>query len=166
MAKIANPRKKFNFSIHFDKHAVNDYLCQEVELPEVTIEQVAHGDTNRDVKTPGRITVGDLTVRVLKRTSQSETWFWDWAMMCQDMNLGGGNTPDAAWSTITLSEIAEDGKTVLDTWTMTECWPKQISSLSMARTSSDNTIQEIVFSVGTLDNNASSAAIGVTALVG
>jgi hypothetical protein len=61
-AKVKNPRKKFLWSITFPKHPINTYLFQTCTLPDVEIDQVAHGDVNRDVKTAGRVTVGNLVV--------------------------------------------------------------------------------------------------------
>ena len=75
-AKVKNPRKKFLWQITFVKHPLNPYLFQEVSIPELEIEQVSHGDINRDVKTGGRITVGNLVCRKLESTSGSDTWLW------------------------------------------------------------------------------------------
>ena len=52
-AKVKNPRKRFLWSITFPKHPINTYLFQTCTLPDIEIEQVAHGDINRDVKTAG-----------------------------------------------------------------------------------------------------------------
>ena len=65
-AKVKNPRKKFLWSITFPKHPINTYLFQTCTLPDVEIDQVAHGDVNRDVKTAGRVTVRSEERRVGK----------------------------------------------------------------------------------------------------
>ena len=52
-AKVKNPRKVFLFSVSFPKHPINPYLCQKVTLPDIEIDQVTHGDFNRDVITAG-----------------------------------------------------------------------------------------------------------------
>ena len=150
-AHVKNPRKSFLWQIAFPKHPVNTYKFQECTLPEITIEEVAHGDINRDVKTGGRITVGTLTVRKLLTTDGSDTWFWDWLMSVQDLLLGGGLTPSDYWENAVLQELAEDGVTVINTWILTEVWPTRVNGLTFNRMSSDNTIEEIEFSVGTLD---------------
>ena len=92
-AKVKNPRKKFLWQIVFVKHPINAFLFQKVGIPEVSIEQVSHGDVNYDVKTAGRVSVGNLTASKLETTSGSDTWLWDWLMSVQDMLLGGGLTP-------------------------------------------------------------------------
>ena len=50
-----------------------------------------------------------------------------------------------------VNELAEDGKTILNTNTLTEVWPKKIDGLDFDRTASENTIEKIEFSVGTID---------------
>lgn len=150
-AKVKNPRKKFLWSIVFAKHPINAYLFQSVQLPEVSIEQVSHGDINRDVKTGGRISIGNLVCRKLETTSGSDTWFWDWLNSVQDITLGGGLVPNQYWETCTVNELAEDGVSILDTWVCTEVWPTKVNGQELDRMSSDNTIEEIEFSVGTID---------------
>ena len=147
-AKIKNPRKKFLFSLQFPKHPINPYLAQKVSLPDVSIDQVEHGDINRDVKTAGRVKVGNLTVEKLKITSGSDTWLWDWLNSCQDMTLGGGLTPSEYNETVRVDELAEDGVSILDSWICEEVWPSQLNGQPLNRMSSDNSIEEIEFSVG------------------
>ena len=150
-AKVKNPRKKFLFSISFPKHPVNTYLCQKCDLPDITVDQVEHGDINRDVKTAGRVKVGNMKVDNLKVTSGSDTWIWDWLFSCQDHILGGGLVPSDYWETAIVNELAEDGTTVLNTWHLEEVWPTKIDGINFDRTASENTIEKIEFSVGTVD---------------
>lgn len=151
IAKVKNPRKKFLWQIIFMKHPVNPYLFQNVTLPEITIEEVAHGDINRDVKTGGRISVGTLTCQKLETTSGSDTWFWDWLMSVQDLQLGGGLTPPEYWENVVVNELAEDGVSILNSWTLTEVFPIKVNGQELDRMSSDNTLEEIEFSVGTCE---------------
>lgn len=150
-AQVKNPRKKFNFSISFPKHPLNPYLCQKVNLPDIEIEQVTHGDINRDVKTAGRVTIGNLTVEKLLVTSGSDTWALDWLYACQDHINGGGLVPEQYWEEMVVNELAEDGVSIIQSWIFTEVWPCKITGLELDRTSSDNTIEVIEFSVGTID---------------
>lgn len=151
MAKIKNPRKSFLFSISFPTHPINTYLAQKVTLPDVEVEKVSHGDLNRDVKTAGRVTVGDLIIEKLSTTGGSDTWAFDWLSACQDMLLGGGNVPSDYWTTMVVKELAEDGETVLNEWVLSEVWPCKINGLEFDRTSSENTVEHAEFSVGTID---------------
>lgn len=148
-AQIKNPRKKFLFSLSFPKHPINPYLVQTVTLPDVSIEEVTHGDINRDVKTAGRVTIGDLVVEKLLTTAGSDTWVIDWLTACQDHTNGGGLVPSQYWETVIVNELAEDGVSILNSHLYEEVWPKQITGLSLDRTASENTIESITFSVGT-----------------
>lgn len=150
-AKVKNPRKVFLWQIVFVKHPINPYLFQSVDLPEVTIEQTSHGDINREVKTAGRVLTGNATARKLETTSGSDTWLWDWLKSCQDDILGGGLTPPEYWETVIVNELAEDGVSILNSWTWNEVWPTRVNGKTLDRMSSDNTIDEIEFSVGTCD---------------
>lgn len=150
-AKVKNPRKGFLFQVIFVKHPINAYLFQNVVLPEVGVEQVSHGDINRDVKTGGRVTVGNMTCRKLETTSGSDTWLWDWMMSVQDLQVGGGLVPPQYWETVVVNELAEDGKSILNSWTLNEVWPTRLNGQTLDRMSSDNTIEEIEFSVGTCE---------------
>ena len=147
-AKVKNPRKKFLWQITFVNHPLNPYLFQKVNLPEITIEQVEHGDVNRSVKTAGRVTVGNMSANKLETTSGSDTWLWDWLNSCQDMVLGGGLTPSEYWETARVDELAEDGVSILNSWICEEVWPCRINGQELDRMSSDNTIEDLAFSVG------------------
>lgn len=151
MAKVKNPRKGFNYSITFPKHPINSYLAQKVTLPDVEIEQVSHGDTNHDIKTAGRVTVSNLVIEKLITTSGSDTWAFDWLMACQDPKLGGGNIPTVYKETVVVSELAEDGVTVLNTNIYDGVWPTKITGLEFDRQSSDNIVEKVEFSVDTPD---------------
>lgn len=150
-AKVKNPRKKFLWQIIFVNHPVNAYLFQNVTLPEITIEEVAHGDINRDVKTGGRISVGTMSANKLETTSGSDTWLWDWIMSVQDLRLGGGLTPPEYWEKVMVNELAEDGVSILNSWIMEEVWPTRVNGQELDRMSSDNTLEDIEFSVGVVD---------------
>ena len=89
-AKVKNPRKKFLWQIIFVKHPINAFLFQKVGIPEISIEQVSHGDVNYDVKTGGGVWLGKRAAARLEATSGSDAWVWDWLMAGQDMLVGGG----------------------------------------------------------------------------
>lgn len=150
-AKVKNPRKKFLWSITFPKHPLNPYLFQTCTLPDIEIDQVAHGDVNRDVKTAGRVTVGNLVCEKLMTTDGSDTWLHDWLYSCQDMIIGGGLVPSQYWEPCELTELAEDAVSVLNIWHLEEVWPCKVNGLDLDRMASENTIETIEFSVGTID---------------
>ena len=150
-AIVSNPRKKFLFSLEFINYPVEPYLFQKCTLPEITIDQVAHGDLNRDVKTAGRVQIGNFTAEKLETTSGSDTWLRSWINSCQDHILGGGLSPLEQWDDIKVTELAEDGRTPIQVWLMHEVWPCKVNGQDLDRMASENTIESIEFSVGTVE---------------
>lgn len=150
-AVVKNPRKKFLWSISFAKHPITPMLFQDLTLPEVSIEQVEHSDLNFQVKTGGRVTIGNITASKLMNTSGSDTLLWDWLNSVQSMVLKGGLTPTEYKDVITINELAEDGTSILNTWIATGAWPCRINGQEMSRGSSDNSIEQVEFSVDLLE---------------
>ena len=64
------------------------------------------------------------------------------------MTLGGGLTPPEYWETVRVDELAEDGVSILNSWICEEVWPSQLNGQPLNRMSSDNSVEEIEFSVG------------------
>jgi len=147
MAKFANPRKKFNFSIQISPDPINPFLFQKVTPPDGTIEKVSHGDTNHDIKTAGRVEYGNLICEKLLSSSAGDNYMWSWFDTCQSSVIGGGAVPDIYKKIITVVELAEDGATVLNTWVCEGCWPCSIPGSELDRNASDNTIENVEFSI-------------------
>lgn len=145
MAQINNPRKVFNFGIFIP--GLNPFLAQKVTTPDVEIEEVAHGDTNYDVKTGGRLKVGSLMVEKISSATESDNWIFNWINTIQNARLGGGALPSIYKRTIVVEEYAPDGVTVLNTHTYEGCWPKKRNGVELSRTQSDNTLTSIEFAV-------------------
>lgn len=151
MAKIPNPRKRFNYSVTFVKHPLNPFLCQRIQLPEVTIEQTEHGDANYVVKTGGRLMTGNLTLDKLSTTSGSDTWSWDWLFSVQDPYIGGGLRPQEYKEIIKVDELAEDGVSVLNSWLCDGCWLTRVNGNELSRMNSENVIDSLEFSVDRME---------------
>lgn len=147
MAKFANPRKKFNFSIQISPDPLNPFLFQKVTLPDAEIEEVLHGDTNHDIKTAGRVTYGKIVCEKLMSSNASDNYMWSWFDTCQSSILGGGAPPAIYKKVITIVEFAEDNATVLNTWISQGVWPSTMTGLDLDRQSSDNSIEKIEFSI-------------------
>lgn len=147
MANITNPRKDFNFSIQIVPLPINPFLFQKLKLPDIDISQVKHGDTNYDVKTAGRVEVGNLEIEKLMTTSGADNYFYDWALSCQDVVVGGGLVPDMYKRTVLINELAEDGTSILNTWVYTGAWPTKINGQTLDRMSTNNSIESVTLSV-------------------
>jgi len=147
MAKFANPRKRFNFSIQISPDPINPFLFQKVTMPDADIEEVPHGDTNHDVKTAGRVTYGKIVCEKLLPSNQGDAYMWSWFDTCQSSLLGGGAPPDIYKKVITVVEMAEDGATILNTWVAEGVWPSSMPGTEFDRQASDNTIENLEFSI-------------------
>lgn len=145
MAQVADTRKVFNFKIEID--GINQFECQKVNVPEIEIESVSHGDANSDVKTAGRVKVGDVTLEKVKRADGSDLWAWEWLQQAQNINTGGGQLAAGYKRAVVLKEMAPNGTTTLNRWILEGAWVKKLSQTGFDRNSSDNVIQTIVLSV-------------------
>lgn len=151
MAKISNPRKVFNWSIQIIPDPINPFLFQVVKLPDYTVDQVKHGDTNHDIKTAGRAEVSNMTAEKLMKSNESDTYMWGWINACQSILLGGGSIPDIYKKSAKITELAEDGSTVINTWEASGLWPCKVNGHSLDRMKSENTLENIEFSVDELE---------------
>jgi phage tail-like protein len=151
MAQIENPRKEFNFSIQIAPAPINPFLAQDVTLGEISIAQTKHGDTNYDVKTAGRVDFGNLTIDKIMTTSGADNYMFDWGLQCADAMIGGGLPPSQYKRTVILTELAEDGTSVLNTWICEGAWPTKINGQKFSRGSSDNSMEKIELSVDRME---------------
>ena len=151
MAQVSNPRKGFNFSIQITPLVIDPWLCQKVSIPQIEVEKAHHGDTNHDIKTGGRVKYNDIKLEKIMKTSGPDNYFYDWAASVADVIIGGGLTPTAYKRTITITELAEDGLTVINTWVCFGCWPTKINDMSLDRMSSDNTVESVDISVDEIE---------------
>lgn len=147
LPQFANPRKKFNWTIEFAPFVFNPFKCQKVTLPDIDIEQDAHGDANIDVKTAGRITLGNLVLEKLMASSEGDNLIFRWAELCQSSLLKGGLPPSEYKGTAIVTEFAEDGQTPLNVWNLFGVWPTKINGLDLNRMESGNSVEAVEFSV-------------------
>lgn len=145
MAIIANPRKQFQFSVEIN--GFNAFLAQEVDLPLPEINAVAHGDTNHDVKTAGRVSLDDLVIRKLIPAPGSDVWAWAWLNTAQDMVAGGGALPDSVKSVVVVRELDSTGTVALNSYVYSGAWVRRIEHSGFSRTGDDNLIETVTFSV-------------------
>lgn len=151
MAEISNPRKEFNFTIKVVPDPINPMAFQEVIQPDSSIEQALHGESNYDIKTPGRRIIGEGKLKKLSSADGADNYMWDWHDSCQSTLIGGGAVPDYIKKTLIITELGTDGHTPINTWVWKGCWPTKINGLSHKRRSSDNSIEEIDISVDSVE---------------
>lgn len=151
MAQISNPRKQFNFTIQIAPAPINPFLAQKVTIPELSVDVVEHGDVNHDIKTGGRSKTGTIKIEKISTTSGADNYFFDWLYSVQDPIIGGGLVPDQYKRVVTITELAEDGTSALNTWICLGCFPAKINDTNLDRQGSDNTVESLELSVDKIE---------------
>lgn len=141
---VPNARKGFNFRIEIN--GLNQFEVQKITLPEIEIDKVEHGDTNRLIKTAGMIKLGDLKLEKLVRLPGSDLWAWQWLTSAQDMTFGTGNLANVYKRSIVIREMSPTGLGILNSWIIDGAWVSKISQSDFTRTESDNIIQTLEIS--------------------
>lgn len=149
MAAVSNPRKVFQFKIEID--GVDQMEVQKCTLPDMETEVVKHGDTNHDVKTAGRVTVGNLKLEKLRALPTSDQILWNWQKSAQNITTGGGAIPALYKKVVIVKEMDASGLITVARWILTGVWPTKRSQADFDRMSSDNQIETLEFSVDTMD---------------
>lgn len=147
MAMVADTAKVFNFVV--EVLGVNQFEIQKVTLPDMEIEAVKHGDTNHDIKTAGRVTVGDMVWEKLNPLPVPDSFAHDWLTRAQDLILGGGQLAATYKQTVVVKLMDSTGLVAVKRWLCTGCWISKLSHSDLDRMSSDNMIQSITLSVDT-----------------
>lgn len=148
--QVATPRGNFRFE--FEIQGLSKFLLQEIDTPEVSLTELTYGQPYPlpDAKVPGKITVGDMTIRKIKPMNSNDTWVWDWM-------AAAVVTPNANKRPGFLRELNADNS-VVDTFFVGLCWPKTLGSLSYAREGDgEKLMEEITFSVTHFVNVKSNA---------
>jgi len=145
MANIVNPRKLFQFSIYAP--GLSPFLAQEVTIPEESIDVDEHGDTNFNVKTGGKKKIGKLIIQKIMLATLPELWVYNWMNEVQSTSFGGGLLPSIYYKNLTIDEYSVDGITILNTWTLIECWPSNRAAIDLKRAETGNTIERCEFEV-------------------
>lgn len=138
-AKVPNPRKQFQFRITM--FGLNQFLAQEVKLPDEEFDIIEHGDTDYDVKTAGRPRIGTLTITKLEPGTGPDTFVRTYRNMVRT------GLPSMYKKTCLIEEFAPDGRTVIDRHEYEGVWLSKINGKEFSRTSSNNTTQSLEFSV-------------------
>jgi phage tail-like protein len=147
VAQVPNTRKVFNFVVEIN--GVDQFEIQKVTVPEVEVAKVMHGDTNHDIKTAGRVSVGDMTFEKVRPAPQSDTWAWDWLMEAQDPTTGSGKLPTDYKRMCIVKEMHPNGRQTLNRWLCEGVWVTKVSQSDLDRNADDNIMETVVLSVDT-----------------
>lgn len=143
---VQNAKKVFNFRIEVAGLG-NQFEAQKVMVPELSIEQVKHGDSNHDVKTAGRIDIGNIKIEKIKALPGYDYMAWDWLNQAQSIVDGGGGLAFEYKRTLIIRELSPSGFSVINSWVCDGCWVCKVGQSEFSRTDSANIIQTLEISV-------------------
>jgi len=135
---IADPIKVNQFVVEID--GIDQWAIQEVDRPEISLNQVLHGGGDIDEKTPGKKVVGSATLKHLKPMSGSDTFGDAWLLLAWKSNIG-------AKVNVVFKEIAKDGITTVNSWMWIGCWPMKLTPTTYNRLADENVIETLELSV-------------------
>ncbi len=147
--QIADPAKVFNFIIEIN--GVDSWAVQKFTVPELGIEVTSHGAANYDVKTAGRVTVGEASFDQLKPLPTITDEVWKWFKRAQDISRGGGKLSSAYKKVVVVKEMYPDNVRTARRWILDGCFVSKISQSDLDRNSSDNILESVTLSVDAVD---------------
>lgn len=153
---ITNPRKQFKFRVTiFGIPTLPAFGVQEVDLPDRELEQDEHGAGVTNIKTAGKVNIGNATFnRVMSAAVGAVSGeIWEWSRLCQDEILQTGGDPELYKKIVQIDELANDNQTALDTWYLVGCWPKLINGRQFRAAESGNTVESFELSVDGMTQN-------------
>ena len=161
---IVNPRKKFNFRVNIlPLPIIPTFSVQQITLGESAIDITEHGFGNTVIKTGGLVKIGNLTMERIMEASSGDiaSSLWAWHLMVQDPAKQIGGSPLDYKRILQIDELATGmGDLVaLNTWYAIGAWPATINGREFDRTSSDNLVDSIEFSIDYLTMDIEAAGV-------
>lgn len=140
MGGVANAVKIFQFAIEID--GINQFLIQEVKMPEVERGSVEHGAEDYNIKTAGGKAVSDAELKKLVPAPEGDDWAWDWLLEA------GNSLAEDYKKDVVFKELAPDGVTTLNAYLWEGCWVKKISKSDFKRgNQNENVVETVTISV-------------------
>ena len=145
MSLIGKVVKSFNFVLEID--GAPKFSMQKVTLPEIEIEETLHSAGSYEEKTPGRLKVSDLVCeKFMAYGDPTENWAWEWLLQVQNYELGN-LVPANTAKNARLIAYQDDALTIAKIYELGKIWPKKIATGDFDKTSSDNVMETVTFSV-------------------
>lgn len=141
IANPVNPRKKFPWTVEFQ--GLEPALVQKVKLPDIEIEEAKHGASNIDIKTGGKVMVGDIELSKLMFMNKNENWAYDWQKQVSNVETGTMGVPSEYKRNGYIIFYAPDLESVLEKWQAFGCWPKKVTKEELDKMSSENLIEVV-----------------------
>lgn len=143
IANPVNPRKKFMWTVEFDN--LLPQLVQKVKIPKLTIEEAKHGIANIDIKTGGKVTVGDIEITKMMHQNKNENWAYSWLKKCSNVENGQMGVPSEYKRNGYIIWLAPDGTSTLQKWQAVGCWVKDIEPDELDKMAgADNMMEKVI----------------------
>lgn len=137
--------KVFNFAIEID--GIDQFLIQDVKVPEIEIGSVEHGATNYNKKTAGGVSYSDAELQHIVQEDGGDNFAWEWLQKAQNTDTGQGGLTKDYYKDVIFKELAPNG-TTLSRYLWEGCWVKKISTSNFKRGKQDeNVIRSVTLSV-------------------
>jgi hypothetical protein len=153
MTNIVNPRKLFRYKVTINSPDIPSFYIQDFKNPDVQITPDKHGVAGNIIKTAGIREEGNASLERLLPATKGNGGFssvsggiWAWAALAND-GWGNGSDPDVYKREVIVEELANDGYTSLDTWTLLGCWPTSINGREFKAADSGNRVENVELSV-------------------
>jgi phage tail-like protein len=144
MSITGNILKSYDWILELD--GLPKFSIQKVTLPEIEIEEVMHSMGVYDEKTPGRIKTTDLVCEKIMPFEDIEDWAWKMLNDAQSYALGG-KLPGNFRTSARLVLTQPDAVTFVKQYVMENIWVKKIATSDLDKSSSENIIETVTFSV-------------------
>jgi len=145
MAQIQDPRKQFNFRVTVN--GLNQFLVQDIQVPEESFDVAEHGDWNFLVKTGGLKKIGKVTMEKISIAYGPDNWLAGWMVQVQDTQVGGGLLPSVYKKNLQIDQLAPDNVSVINTYMLIGAWPSKRNTIDFKRTGSENVLEKLELEV-------------------
>lgn len=141
IANPVNPRKKFPWALEFA--GLEPALVQKVKLPELEVDVAEHGAGNINIKTGGKVKVGDIELSKLMFQNKNERWAYDWMKLVSNVEVGTMGVPSEYKRNGYIIQYAPDLESVLEKWQVFGAFPRKVSQEEWDKSSSENLIEVV-----------------------
>lgn len=135
MTKIANPLKNFFYRIIMN--GFDQALVQSIEIGEFELSENLHGDGLRDIKTPGRLKIPDITMEKLVPIGAPDPVIWQW-FITATLGLAAATKRD-----FQIVQLSGENGIPVRIWAVQGAWIKKYKPSKMGDMEDSNSIDTV-----------------------
>jgi len=151
MAVVGTPRvfhKKFSFVVEIEGVAVAAFnKCSSLEAEIAKVEYYEGGAVIPD-KSPGRITISDITLE--RGTAKGDSDLYNWWLDVINMSANQGLIDNFYKREVEILQLDRDGD-VLHRWLLHNCWPTKFVGGEWDNDADENVIEMLTLTMDTFD---------------